>query len=63
MHVLRFSLCGNQGLKERQLNRAHCQLNNYCNEWSVMVSDNYCLSWKLFNTGQLDRIRTDIYKN
>ena len=44
MHVLRFTLCGNQGLKQRQLNRAHCQLNNYGNEWSVMVSDNYCLT-------------------
>ena len=39
MHVLRFTLCGNQGLKQRQLNRAHCQLNNFCNKWSVMVSD------------------------
>ena len=28
-----------------------------------MVSDNYCLEWKLCNTGQLDRIHTDIYKN
>ena len=36
---------------------------NYCNKWSVMVSDNYCLWWKLFNTRQLDRLRPDIYKN
>ena len=26
MSVLRFTLCGNQGVKQRQLNRAHCQL-------------------------------------
>ena len=26
MPVLRFTLCGNQGVKQRQLNRAHCQL-------------------------------------